>query len=55
MQVTVRVDTPSFTTSNGGGQTLNTATVIGDRPDSNIANNTFTYTAEAELLRSILR
>ena len=54
VQVTVRLDTPSFTTANGGGQTLNTATVVGDRPDSNTTNNTFTYTAEAGSLSADL-
>ena len=52
VQVTVRLDTPSFSTGNGGGQTLNTATVTGDRPDSDVANNSFVYTAQAGSLQA---
>ena len=54
IQVTVRFDTPSFSSANGAGQTTNTATVIGDRPDPNPANNTFTYTAQATSLHADL-
>ena len=45
IQLTVRVDTPSLTTLNGSGQSVNTVTVLGDRPDPAPANNQFVYTA----------
>jgi uncharacterized repeat protein (TIGR01451 family) len=45
IRVTVRVDTPSFVTSNGTGQTLHTVVVSGDRPDPDTSDNQFVHTA----------
>jgi uncharacterized repeat protein (TIGR01451 family) len=43
--LTVRVDSPSFVTAGGAGQSHNTVMVSGDRSDPNTNNNTFTYIA----------